>query len=219
MKTALVTPCFLEGTDPIGNDRLARNQRYIDYYAPLETTLGFDEIVLFDNASSPEKLAQLKAPKNVHVMRFDERLVRGPGPHDYPYCWRALYAYRDLINMGFEKFITIDSDGFVLSKRMAAYLKHADTGWVSFWSENGQFPESSIHVLCKDAFSIFHSFTGVPWSEYVGLMMEHELPFTHVDRQFRCSRFGELGSPPQDATMDFYGQAPLGVPLEFGKYL
>jgi hypothetical protein len=213
----LATPCFLEGKDLLGNDRLARNQRYLDYYE--QCPLGVDHIVLLDNASSPERIAKLRTFPQVGLMRFDERLKRGPGPHDYPYCWRALWAYQDLIKAGAKKIITIDSDGFVLSERMAKYIRECNSGWVSFYCESGKHPESSIHILNEDTFSIFYSYIGEPWTTKVGTMMEHDLPFTHVETKFRCSRFGERGAPPQDDTMDFYAQAPLSVPLQFGKFL
>lgn len=218
MKTVLVTPCFLEGKDALGNDRLARNQRYLDYYE--QCPLGIDQIALLDNASSNEQIKKLRTFPQVGLMRFDERLERGPGPFDYPYCWRALWAYRELINFGVKKIITIDSDGFVLSNRMAKYIRECNTGWVSFHCESLNRPESSIHVLNVDTFSVYHSFTlGASWQSMVGLMMEQELPFTHVETQFRCSRFGEHGAPAQDSTMDYYGQTPLTMPLEFGKFM
>lgn len=236
MKTALVSPCYLEGKDPIGNNRVLRNQRYLNYYLGIQKHLGFHQIVLFDNASSyiriDELLSQfpLKAAAGsanyaretigsllpINLIRFENTLERGPGPHDYPYCWRALYAIYGLINLGFEKIITIDSDGFVLTKRMASFIRNCNTGWQSFWCENGQFPESSIHILNSTAFSLFTEYTKTPWVDRVGSMMERALPFSDLNRDFRVSRFGERAVPPeQDPTMDMYCQAPLSIALNF----
>lgn len=218
MKTALVTPCFLEGKDLLGNDRLIRNRRYLEYYARIEKEIGFDQIFLFDNAStedSIQKLGSSTIAANIDLLRFRERLERGPGPHDYPYCWRALYAIREIINLGFEKIISIDSDGFVLTKRLAEFIRKSDNGWVSFWCENGKHPESSLHILNRNAFPIFQNYTRTPWEDRVGVMMETDLPFTDVRQEFRCGRFGEIGAPPQDISMDYYGQALLKTPLQF----
>lgn len=222
MKTALAAPCFLDGMDAQGNDRLVRNIRYVRYYTAIRGVLGFDSIHLFDNNSSSSRIWELHhATRNtdLSVHSFSSHLMRGPKPHDYPYCWRALYALQDLIARGYEKIIFIDSDAFVLSRVFAEFLRDCKTGWQAPWCPLLNTPETSIFVLCEDTYPLFQNYTKRPWENRVGDLMEGSLPITHVRKEFNVQRFGEMNPPPpQDPTMDAYLQTPLTMPLlEFEK--
>lgn len=220
LRTCLVTPCFLDGEDALGNNRLARNLRYMEYYAGLREELGFREMIFLDNASSMESITEFTARRkpNVFLRLFKESLTRGPGVHDYPYCWRALWHIRELLD-SYDKIIFIDSDCFVLTKRMAEFIKNCNSGWQTFWNEAGGHPESTIWVLSWDTFGQFDLYTRGNWQDKVGTWMEKDLPFTALDKTFRCSRFGELDPPTeQNITMDCYMQARLTTPLQFGRY-
>lgn len=189
--------------------------------------LGHRWIYLIDNGSSKENLDKLKDWSNSFRMFHCDNIPRGPGPYDYPYCWRALYYIRNLIEIGYEKIIFIDTDGFILSKRLARYIGDRQSGWVSFWSNTEQFPEASIHVLSDDTFYLFNLYTSHPWETKVGRFMERDLPFTEVNRYFNVGRFGEKWDGKewsanlerkQEPDMDYFGQAPLSTTFEFGKY-
>lgn len=235
MKTALVSPCFLEGTDALGNDRFARNRRYLDYYLENAEELEIDEIHLFDNASRLSFVAELSpgtvmmephsngwikavlGPEKTTLWSFAQRLERGPRENDYPYCWRALYAIHQLIGQGFEKIIQIDSDGFVLTRRLARFIRECNTGWQSFYCPRGGWPESSIFILNRDAFGLFGHFTDKPWEQQIGPKMEEALPFTAVSFDFVCDRFGEKPRESWPQEIDYFGQAPLDIQLRFGE--
>lgn len=219
MKTCLYSPCFLEGYDLIGNNRLERNRRYLDYYTGVKEDLGVDDIILYDNASADTYITALKAshPTGVTLFRASERLTHGAGKHDYPYCWRALYEFDTLFHLGYDKIIMIDSDGFVLSKRLAQYIKNTNTGWVSFKSTTHEFPDCSLQILNRDAYPVFKRYAETPWKERVGCTMERDIPFTLVSESFNVGRFGEEYLP-QSPGMDYYGQAPFNIELEYGKY-
>lgn len=237
VKTALMAPCFLDGNDPMGNDRLERYVRWLRYYLDIQHQLGFDRVVLFDNSSSLDRMhaladavphSYLKHPEHlmlesiherVTIFRMEPNLVRGDGPHAYPYCWRALYGIKDLIRLGYRKVIAIDTDCFVLTHRAADYIRGLQSGWVSFWCESGGHPDSTIHVLSEDAFQVYQQYTSEPWEKKVGRMMEWDLPFTACTRDYRYSKFGEYRHPPQDDTMDVYGQASLKTELTFGRFM
>lgn len=245
MRTALLSASFLEGSDPVGNDRFQRNLRFIRYYRENGPKLGIDQVFLFDNASSVDRCeALVEEAENavlVHegeyheakrmlwfkeffpqphlmVYRFNARLTHGPGQYEYHYVWRAMYAARMLIQMGYQKILFIDSDHFVLTNDLASWIQGLSTGWSAVWCSTWDFPESSLSVLCQDAFPMFMDYTSVPWSKRSGVCMETNLPFTRVEKGFRCGRFGEKGAPPQNELMDAYGQAPLGVDLQFGRF-
>lgn len=215
MRTALITPCYLNGFDGFGNPRLARNIKYIQYYLSIQEHLGFEKIFFIDNASDPENVAALEmvGKDQIEVIRFDQHLKRG-GIYDYAYCWRALYEIGPLIDRGYEKIVTLDTDAFILSQRLADLVKHSNTGWWSVWCNKYEFPEASFHVLCEDSFIILKTYMEIPWRERNGVMMETALPFTHILKGLNCDRFGE-DDTPQDSTMDFYGQAKNHMNLRF----
>lgn len=233
MKTALFTPIFLEGEDGLGNDRYIRTIRWLDYYSEIQKELGFDHIWMCDNASPVSQIEKLGGTILMHglyklgrrsdlsIHTFAERLRKsGTEGHDYPYCWRALYFMKTLIDLGFEKIITIDSDCFVVSRALAKYVRELDSGWTTLWCKKWRFPEASFHVLCKDAFPIFQEFTKNPdfMSHHQSGAMEHLLPFTNVNLDFVTDRYGEVGDTPQTPDMDLYCQARLTTPLEYGKW-
>ncbi len=245
MRTALLSACFLEGKDPVGNNRYHRNVRFVRYYREHGCKLGIDQMFLFDNASSVARCGDLVEqlgnavvlhegeryerkrfiwfkeyfpPPQLMVYRFSQRLEHGPGQYDYPYVWRAMYAARMLIHLGYQKIVFIDSDHFVLTNSLAAWIREQRSGWSALWCTTWEFPESSLSVLCEDAFPLFLEYTSKSWPERSGVCMEKSLPFTHIENGFNCGRFGEKGAPPQDATMDAYGQAPLTVDLQFGRF-
>lgn len=218
MRTALFTPCYLDGNDDRGNERLERNIKYLRYYRDLRDDLGFRRIFFSDNASPDRLKAELRAqgPSTARFIDFKDHLTRGPGPLDYPYCWRALYSIGVLIAMGYQKIIVCDSDGFILSPRLAHYIKDLESGWTTFVCQKYQFPEASLQVLCEDAFPIFQEYTAKPWQWRVGELMERSIPFTHVEESFNCSRFGEA-RVPFHKSIDWYGQCPNDITPAFGR--
>lgn len=218
MKTVLFTPSYLEGLDPLGSSRLARNLRYIEYYSDLKDHghLHFDDIWLADNASKHSSIEALQelTTDYFQIHRFEENLVRGKGPYDYPYCWRALYFMQDLIRMGYKKIIFIDSDSFIVSQRLADYINEVKYGWTAFWSEKYKFPTAECHVLCEDSFYLLDKFCQVSWEHRIGTLMETQIPFTHVIKEFKCDRYGETRILQTD-DMDGYFQAPVNLELKF----
>lgn len=228
----LYAPCYLDGLDDLGNDRLARNLRYLDYYRSIKKEIGFDRIVMIDNGSSIDKLAHLKGnvfneyndlissveSSDLDVWHFQNSLKKTVhGQHDYPYCWRTVYFMRDLIEFyNATKIIFIDSDAFVVSKKLAEYVRRWNKGWHSLYCKKYDFPESSFHVINQDSFYLLKAYTrdGDFMSRNNKVIMEKSLPFTHVHKEFDCDRYGETRVPYRTG-MDLYCQAPLDVPLSF----
>ena len=221
MKTCLFSLAYFDGEDDRGSNRLERNIKYVKYYAKLKEELGFDEIVLFDNASNEENIKKFieavkDEPIQVVLCGSREHLAR-KGGYDYPYCWRGLHFMRDLIvKFQYKKIITIDSDGFVLSKKLSKYVKDASSGWEAFWCQKYNFPEAAFHILNADAMGYFMGYTCTPWERLNGQVMELALPFTKVNKEFVCDRFGE-DRAPQSPVMDWYGQCPVDMELTYEK--
>ena len=221
MKTALFTPLYLDGNDLLGNSRVLRNIRYVEYYESLKKRgyLNFDQLVMCDNGSHESNLKKFMDgiepyhQGNVSVHCFSDHIARGAG-YSYGYAWRALHFMRRLIGTGFDKIVTIDSDGFILSERLATYVNESDVGWEAFWCPKYGFPEAAFHILNRDVFDFFIGFTSTPWQRLNGLIMEKTLPFTKVNKHFVTDRFGETETT-QKPEWDYCGQTPLSMKLEF----
>jgi hypothetical protein len=201
------------GTDPSGSDRLARVNRWIVYYSGLQEKLGFQNIFLSDDGSEKASLDQLEGDVWVFENRHLGKRNNANGV-DYDYCWRALWDIRKLIEIGYKKIITIDTDTFVLSERLFDYIRERSTGWTAFDIEKYHFPSAELHILCEDAFPRFLYYTRGDFMQKNGTLMEKDIPFTHVICGFKVDRFGEERLP-QTPDMDAYAQAPLDIDLRY----
>jgi hypothetical protein len=233
MKTALFTTSFLDGIDFLGFSRLERTKKYLEYYRKLKDTLGFTEFWQADNHSDLEKLKEIGATvyneqmeviipgaPDLHIMRYDTPLYRGVG-HDYPYAWRGIYFISKLIDMGYEKIITCDTDAYILSKKLADFIRQQDSGYVTMWSHKYNFPEAAITVLCKDHMPAFQEWCKTPWEQRSDgtTLFEGALPFTGFANQFVGDRYGEMNylgvcqgaqaedGWPQSPDQDWYSQS------------
>lgn len=233
MKTCMFTTSWLDGTDKLGNSRLDRTKRYLDYYRPLKDELGFSEFFLADNHSSIENIVDLNLSHKLRVFSQYEQRISGEdcivkcftetltrGEHlDYPYVWRGVYFVQELIKLGYEKIIYCETDAFILSRPLAHYIRGLDSGFVSFYSPRYNFPLAEITVLCKDAFPRFIDWCSqMTWQERnkQRLLYETALPFTGIQRGFIGDRYGEFeGNIQQTPYLDFYTQAKLTTPLTY----
>ncbi len=216
MRTVLATFTYLEGTDAHGNDRFKRIERYLDYYAPLRDELGFERIHLIDNASDEPLVhkAITRSPfPNTTAYRFPDHLRSA---WNYPYCWRALYHLQTL-QAQYDKIIFCDSDGFVLTPRLADYIRGLQDGWTAFHNKRYNFPDSSLQILTQPAYPKFNQFCELGWLHRVGKQMETTLPFTRINTDYNTGRYGE-DRMPQFKFFDYYGQAGPDFRPIFNKY-
>lgn len=214
MKTALYTPCYLEGLDALGNDRLIRNIRYLEFYMKMKDYMGFQDIWLFDNGSSKKFLDILKIDPTIYIEE-NPHIERLEGNYGYVYCWRALYFLNNLFEKDYDKIILIDSDGYVLSKRLAKFVKNCNSGWHTLWCNKWQFPEASFSIINRDVWPILKEYTkDNDFMSKNGRCLETDVPFTHVHKEFNSDRYGE-DRIPQPKNCDFYSQAPLDIELNF----
>lgn len=223
MKTCLVSLCYLDGTDPLGNNRLQRNKRWLEYVFSIKEHLGFDEVYLIDNYSSWNSLVDLREFLRIKSIRqfvrfhsFSSHLTREPGEHNYPYIWRGTWWIRNIIEQGvYQKLILMDSDAFVLSQRLARFIKEHHTGWECLTlPEHGHSPANELSILNQDAYPVFLEYTKESWRKKVGLHHETDLPFTHRNKDYTCDRYGERRLA-QARGMDAYFQASLDIDLKF----
>lgn len=238
MKTCLFSLSFLEGFDKSGSKRTERMTRFIKYYMPLKDELGFDTLVIADNGSPEDMvlpfLHQVGYPAlvtdNAHRLLHDpmdstlrfllmERLHFGttfpksdPRHHlDYPYCWRGFELIRKLFQ-SYDKVIFIDSDCYVLSGRLAEYIREFDNGWATLWCPRYTFPEATLQVIMKRPFE--ERYPKGPWELNIGRLMEWALPYTRIETKFVSDRYGETRVPVNDS-MDYYSQAPIDIEMRY----
>lgn len=216
MKTCLFSSCYLEGTDAFGGARLARHHKYVNYYRPLKDVLGFDHFFFSDNGSSPEKLKLIEG-NDVTLFRNTPSLVRGTnGGEDYPYIWRAFYDIRKIIEGGqYKKIVCIDTDAFILSKKLADYVKDLNTGWTAFKVQKYGFPSAEFFILCEDSFKAYMEFTSGHFLDNNGKVMERVLPFTIINDAFNVDRYGETEGKQPDESIDLFGQCRVETEVSF----
>jgi hypothetical protein len=187
--------------------RLIRHQKWLSHHLALKAQLGFDKIVFTDNASDFAYLRQIEHP-DLEIKRFPEFIGR-TGIHEYPYCWRGLSWVKDhlVANPSVDKIIFLDTDFYVLTPKLADYIKGLNTGWTSFRCKKYGFPEAAMHVLCRDSFNLLKDIPIPSYTHYNGRNMEDILRFTKINEPhlFKGDRYGE-GREQQTADMDYYGQ-------------
>lgn len=224
VKTALFSPCFLDGVDDRGTPRLWRNIEYLRYYYTINREIKFfDDIWLYDNGSKN------KLPSSTSMLFLDKLdIVRAPHipkqshnkPYDYPYLWRALYFLSELLKQ-YDKVLLIDSDCYILTPRLVNYLRDSKSGWETFWVPKYKFPSAELQIINKDALSILEKFCAEkPYLDRNFSRMETELPYTKINKDFVGDRYGEAYMT-QDTGMDYYGQRSWYINMVFdtlGKF-
>ncbi|MBL8227776.1 MAG: hypothetical protein JNL98_04845 [Bryobacterales bacterium] len=209
MRTLIYCTSFFQDTPGSAE----RWRRWIAYYRPRLAEFGADGLLLIDDGSPleniPGELPLVHAgrflprqmPSGSPLFRFDSHLGRNH-VFRFPGWWRS-FSFAAVIarKYGYRKLIHIESDAFVLSNRMSAFLRDTALGWTAFWCPRYNRPESAIQVICADQFEALEGYyhRGPDfWQSWI--CAETALPFTSVDRTFHGDRFGEfLPAIPQSA--------------------
>lgn len=211
--------------------RIDRNIKWLEYHRKLKSELAYDLIVLVDNASDLEDLKKLGATvydeygdllhecpgSYTIVYRFYTHIHR-TGIWEYPYCWRGLKYLQKLVReLNISKVIGLDTDFYVLTPKLAHYMRDLNSGWVSFFCHKYGFPEAAMWVLCQDSMDRLLAFPVPSFTHYNGRHMEELLPWTVVHKTgFVGDRYGE-GRQLQEPWMDWYGQWTDGCPdMKYG---
>ena len=188
------------------NDNLssARWERWIRFYDERKHLFGAERIFLIDDASPVENISS-----DIHVIDAEvplpTELPDGPvmfrfnnhfGRHSmtiFPGWWRSFtFSSQIAKHYSFLKIIHCESDAFVLTNKLASYIKHIEAGWVSFWCPRFNFPESAIQVICRDSLADFEKFYLYGRSLWVqGVFPERIFPFTRIEKRFIGDRYGE----------------------------
>jgi hypothetical protein len=222
---------FLFCTTYIDNARqdqqTLRYQKWLEYYSVLMEALGVDHMFMIDDGSphplesdlvtviSADSEWPAHLPARIHVIRFDQHL--GRIGNDYAGWWRSFtYAYKIAAKYGFDKIIHIESDFYVVSPRLRAFIREMNEGWMALYSAYYRFPETAIQVICKDCFDLLEGiYIRVRESGFkLHDIAENVLPFTVVRKDFIGDRLGEDSVRRHWAqamgmiNLDYVGQLP-----------
>jgi hypothetical protein len=164
--------------------------------------LAYDQILLIDDCSpllpSWPDLAIIPADgrtladKPLAMACFPIHLGKvGPAVQQWGWYRSFSYAARYARAGKFDKIVHIESDAFVISRRLAAYINALDTGWTTLWCSRHNFPEDNIQVIAGPSRDAFEEFLSRPSSAFPIDDMERLYPFSHIEQSFVGDRYGE----------------------------
>ena len=131
-------------------------------------------------------------PDGPLMLRFRDRLGR-IAIDNYPGWWRSfLYSVPIAEHYDCRKIVRIESDAYILTRRMADFINGIDSGWTAFWCRRWNFPETAIQVICEDQFDAMQALMYGGWERYAGKLAERTLPFTSVVKDPHGNRYGEF---------------------------
>jgi hypothetical protein len=212
MKTLLFAPMYLNAPGC-----MERHTKWLDYMKPLQSKIGYNDILFVDNASKPELLAEIeRLYPYVKIIKKTVSMSRGAQHHAYPYWYRAhANALKYAIDNNYDKAVHIDTDVYVFTNRLCEYIKNLTSGWTTTYCNIHNFPESTLYIVGKDQLVKAHQFMSEDFLVYYPYKMaETEIPWTNIERKFIGDRYGEKNLP-QAPNMDFYGQALPHMTFKF----
>lgn len=135
-----------------------------------------------------------------HLGRLD--VMNFPGWHR-SFAFAVAYAEA----AGFDRVIHLESDAFLVSPRMRAYVRARTRGWTAMWCEKYQFPEIAVQVIGGDQLPALAAFAREPYAGLIGTLPEFALPYTNIERDLVGDRYGEAETDVP-RTADFACQVP-----------
>ena len=149
-------------------------------------------------------LAERSGPALFHFTEHLGRLdvMNFPGWHR-SFAFAVAYAEA----AGFDRVIHLESDAFLVSPRMRAYVRARTRGWTAMWCEKYQFPEIAVQVIGTDQLPALVAFARAPYAGLIGTLPEFALPCTEIERDMVGDRYGEA-EKDVPRTADFACQVP-----------
>jgi predicted O-linked N-acetylglucosamine transferase (SPINDLY family) len=217
--------CTSYARDPADWDR--RYGRWID--AITQSEMPQDQILIVDDGSAelppwPGVTVVSEAacptpqaapvPGGVMLYHFEANLGR-VDVWDFPGWYRSFaFAAQYAEAHGFERVIHIESDAFLISKRVQDHLGGLSEGWVALHCSKYNFPELAITAAAGQGVRDFASWTRQPAPFQHGRAVELVVPFSKVEREFIGDRYGEyLPEVPREA--DYVAQTQVGREQEY----
>ncbi len=179
----------------------ARYERWLKHHAALPFRRPL--FCMIDDASpwrpDPQVLQVIDAlaplpvaPARPLMVRFANRLARS-AVDNFPGWWRSfLFSVLVAQNYRCRKIVHVESDAYVLTRRMLDFINSRTMGWTAFWCPRWNFPESGIQVICEDRFEQMRGMWDAGWERHAGQYAERLLPFTDIVRDPHGNRYGEF---------------------------
>ena len=179
----------------------ARERRWLDYYR--DVPLRRDAVFLIDDASP----YVTDDPDVATLDALPERLPEGPRAFVYRFAthegrhglyghrgwWRSfLFSLTIARTLGFARIVHIESDAFLLSRRIVDRFNALDDGWTAFWFPAYGVPEPALQVIADDQFDAMASLAARSLDDLTQDLAENMLPFTRIERNFSGNRYGEM---------------------------
>lgn len=155
-------------------------------------------------------------PDKLNLLMFSKVYTR---PHVWtiPAFWRSIHAAIFIAEcQGYYKLVYIESDCFILSKRLMERIRSFQSGIAMPWSEMYSIPASQIIVICKDSFSkarlAIEQYTWDEWAIKCDPMMTVEWFVNNnlsavIWKDIIGDMYGEESAQACPANADFYAQA------------
>lgn len=179
----------------------ARQRRWLDFHLPLP--LERDAVFILDDASpyvpdDPDVLVVDRVPETLpagpaaFVFRFATHEGR-QGLYGHRGWWRS-FLHSEVIarTLGCTRIVHVESDAFLLTRRVVDAVNAMDSGWNAFWFPAYGVPEPALQVIGADRFDAMAEVRERGLDALVQDLAENTLPFTHVERNFAGNRYGEM---------------------------
>jgi hypothetical protein len=179
----------------------ARERRWLDYYR--DVPLRHDAVFLIDDASpyvtdDPDVAtldalpARLPEGPRAFVYRFATHEGRH-GLYGHRGWWRSfLFSLTIARALGFARIVHVESDAFLLSRRIVERINALDDGWTAFWFPAYGVPEPALQVIADDQFDAMASVAARSLDDLTQDLAENTLPFTRIERNYSGNRYGEM---------------------------
>ena len=230
MKSLIFCTAYVRNSD----EWRKRYQKWIDYY----TSLSFSEgksIFLIDDGSDEDNLKDFKGNRynegddylcdtlspQVNLYHFTERLGIN-GEDNLPHLGGStvgwfrsfFFSYFLAQRNNYDRIIHIESDAYLISKRMCDYIDSLESGWTTLYCPTYNFPESSIQVICRDTYDTMGVLANMPLDNFRQANAEYNPYVTHVEKGYIGDRYGER-TTDQPPNIDYYNQCNLDTNLKF----
>ncbi len=191
-------------TSYINENSGARYKKWIDYYHGKLDLFQSSNLFLIDDGSSNKnfdnKVHIIKSDSlpialedDINLFHFENNLGR-ISLINYPGWWRSFtFSLMLAEKYDIDKLIHIESDFYIVSRKMIDYIAGLTSGWTAFYSKYHKFPETAIQIICKDSFKKFDRTLkkAIETNYTFSKRAEHILPFTKIEKGFQGDRFGE----------------------------
>jgi hypothetical protein len=211
LSTALILPVWLDN-----KDYYVKTVKFLEYYTQdtVLKALGItrNDIWLIDNASGSWSVNDIANKFSVNVKSYPKFLDR-TAHLEYPYCWRCLYFARELFQeYDYTKVIHLNNDTYIVSPKLAEYIKNFKSGWWCPYCPRYNFPECDLQVVTADC-DDYWQVTSVPYLKHNGKAMEHVIK-AKAEKSWIGDRHGEyLAELPEG--IDFSCQVRYPMKVEF----